>query len=56
LEKGEIRLIQGLKFDQGSLRVQLGAEELSGCKLGLPNKGRAVLALKRIFRRREKTV
>jgi hypothetical protein len=49
----KIRSIQGSGFDQGLLWVQLGAEELSGCKLGLPNKGDTLMALKRVFKRRE---
>jgi hypothetical protein len=32
-----IRLIERLGFNQRSLRVQLGAKSLTGCKLGLPN-------------------
>jgi hypothetical protein len=32
-----IKLIERLGFNQRSLRVQLGAKSLTGCKLGLPN-------------------
>jgi hypothetical protein len=48
----KIRSIRGLGFNQGSLRVQLGAKGLAGCKLGLPNKGEAALALENYLKGR----
>jgi hypothetical protein len=47
----KIRSIQGSGFDQGLLWVQLGAEELSGCKLGIENKKESILALERFCKR-----
>jgi hypothetical protein len=43
----KIRSIRGPGFDQGSLRVQLGAKSLSGCKLEMLNKEESILALGR---------
>jgi hypothetical protein len=46
-----IRSIQRLRFDQGALWVQLGVENLAGCKLGMASTKGLNLALKKNYKR-----